>query len=58
VVKRGNLTREMRMKMSCGRVIDPALPAKDLSEFAQGFADEVAGGERGVQAGEGFLRFG
>jgi hypothetical protein len=58
VVKRGNLRREMRMKMSCGRVIDPALPAKDLSEFAQGFADEVAGGERGVQAGEGFLRLG
>jgi hypothetical protein len=58
VVRRGNLRREMRMKMSCCRVIDPALPAKDLSEFAQGFADEIAGRKRGVEPGEGFLRFG
>ena len=29
-----------------------------LSEFSQRFPDEVAGGERGVQAGEGFLRLG
>jgi hypothetical protein len=29
-----------------------------LSEFSQRFPDEIAGGERGVQAGEGFLRLG
>lgn len=28
------------------------------AEAAKGFADEVTGGEGGVEAGEGFLRFG